>query len=47
MTNRNIYELLSQGERVTLECKKNLRKGLPVTGYGENLGSGFPLILNA
>lgn len=22
MTNRNIYELLSQGERVTLECKK-------------------------
>ena len=26
MTNRNIYELLSQGERVTLECKKKLRK---------------------
>ena len=26
MTNRNRYELLSQGERVTLECKKKLRK---------------------
>ena len=26
MTNRNIYEQLSQGERVTLECKKKLRK---------------------
>lgn len=53
MTHQQLIETLNNGERLTLEAKSakmelpRIQNMLGMNGFGENLGSGFPIILNA